>query len=420
MGRAVSGTSISNLIAPGATDSETRVSRVGTNAAHRHIRKGNDDDGDDAFAGLLRNADTPLREQDKPATGTEGMTVPDDMAENGVAWILPRGVPVAAVPEMTQTAGEAGDEAELSVEAVLAGDIPLPQNSARTALPGETDISAAQVTSGKPPEEDGTAARMLSPVFPASQGAEGDIPPGLAEPEPAAPVAAQTMPTAKPDTGSRKAVPEDVVEKGNQQKPSGGAEAKTIGGLFAARNGADRPLPTAPFTLSSTDIVDGNQAARETLSAVQSAAAQTRIDATQNAATAANDARPTRQVAEAVQHAFSAGRDSLTLRLYPEELGEVDISIKINDGIFRVTIASARPDTLMLLQGNQQMLSRALGDLGFSESTTQFEFTQGDGSSGSFDENRGGRGAHPQFGGGTAPEPVQMTYLIDGAIDIRL
>ncbi|MGB6086653.1 flagellar hook-length control protein FliK, partial [Parvibaculum sp.] len=113
-------------------------------------------------------------------------------------------------------------------------------------------------------------------------------------------------------------------------------------------------------------------------------------------------------------------RDSLTLRLFPEELGEVDISLRMSDGLLKISIASARPDTLVLLQNNHQMLNRALSDLGFADGTTQFEFTERRGSSSDSEEKRGSQSPHRLSGSETAHEPTQMSHRIDGVIDIRL
>jgi hypothetical protein len=415
MERAVSGTSISHLIAPGASDFETKGAATGTGGA---TRRGGDTG--DAFASLLHNkATTP---QGEHKTGSEEGTLLSDMAENGIAWVVPHTAPVPPAPEMV------APDSEMQVNTEQFSEVPtetipaLQRNVAPSINVGEVEVPGGtpQAATDKLSSESfGFTPRMPSFGPATTAGAEiGVTIPPDAEPDHSM-VAARQMPlTVKPTADKERLVADLAVEQTGKQKQNGAPDTKVLGEIFTARPDANRALPAAAFTVRLSEPVDPGQMPRETLANIDALTAQVRADAARAAAAPA-DTRPVRQIAEAVQHAASNGRDSLTLRLFPEELGEVDISLRMSDGLLKISIAAARPETLMLLQNNHQMLSRTLGDLGFADSATQFEFTERQDRSGDSDKQHNGRSARPSLDNGAA-EPAQMSYRIDGAIDIRL
>ncbi len=69
------------------------------------------------------------------------------------------------------------------------------------------------------------------------------------------------------------------------------------------------------------------------------------------------------------------GTQSITIRLQPEELGQVQIRIdRTNDGTAHVGIIAERPETLQLLQRDQPRLEQALDQAGVSSSGRTVSF----------------------------------------------
>lgn len=414
MEKAVSGTSISHLIAPVASDFETKGAATGTGSAARRER-----DTDNAFASLLHGKATMPQGEHK-ASGEEG-TLLADMAENGMAWVVPHTAPAPPAPEITVFDGKMQANTLFSeVQPEVVSALPL---NATPGIAGEVEVpdSAPQAAAGKASSEAfGFTPRM--PSFGPAATAEAEIgvtvPPDM-EPDHSM-VAARQMPlTAKPTTNKELSVADMTVQQDGKQKQNSAPDTKVLGDVFIARPDANRALPAAAFTVRLSEPVDPGQGPRETLANIDALTTPVRADAAR-AAAAPQDARPVRQITEAVRHAASNGRDGLTLRLFPEELGEVDISLRMSDGLLKISIASARPDTLMLLQNNHQMLSRALGDLGFADGTTQFEFTERQDQSSDPDEKRSSQSTRRLLGSEATQEPTQMSHRIDGVIDIRL
>lgn len=416
MERAVSGTSISHLIAPGASDFETRAAARGTGSTARR-----DQDTGDIFAGLLHKAATPDSEH---KSGEQEAAPLAEMVENSMVWIVPNTAPAPSAPEVIISDAEMPTGTELISEASSEPVAVLPPNAAQSIKADEAEMSdgKSQATANKPPANSfGFTPRMSA--FGSASGETGETDIAL-------------QPAAKPDhltSAARqlgltqpidRTTPAPYVIPGqtDTQKHSSTPDTKAPGNIFTARSEINRTLSTTAFPVlgdpAPQEQVTG-ETPRETLTNIDALAAQMRADAARTTA-APTDARPVRQIAEAVQHAASNGRDSLTLRLFPEELGEVDISLRMSDGLLKISIASARPDTLVLLQNNHQMLSRALSDLGFADGTTQFEFTERRGSSSDSEEKRGSQSPHRLSGSETAHEPTQMSHRIDGVIDIRL
>ncbi|MGB6086014.1 hypothetical protein, partial [Parvibaculum sp.] len=88
----MSGTSISHLIAPGASDFETRAAARGTGSTARR-----DQDTGDIFAGFLHKAATPDSEH---KSGEQEAAPLAEMVENSMVWIVPNTAPAPSAPEV--------------------------------------------------------------------------------------------------------------------------------------------------------------------------------------------------------------------------------------------------------------------------------------------------------------------------------
>ena len=95
------------------------------------------------------------------------------------------------------------------------------------------------------------------------------------------------------------------------------------------------------------------------------------------AVTAASPATPIRQVAAALVHLTQNGSGStVTLRLDPGELGQVQVRIDRGaDGTSTVHVAAEKPDTLRLLIADQDALHRTLNGAGVSQEGRTLSFS---------------------------------------------
>lgn len=77
------------------------------------------------------------------------------------------------------------------------------------------------------------------------------------------------------------------------------------------------------------------------------------------------------QIAVAV-HAGDGGKPTVDLRLAPEELGRVRLSVSSHEGVVTVSVVAERPETLDLLRRHVEALARGLLDVGYQEARFSF------------------------------------------------
>ena len=81
------------------------------------------------------------------------------------------------------------------------------------------------------------------------------------------------------------------------------------------------------------------------------------------------------QVAVQIHKAANAGQDRVNIRLYPAELGRVDVKLEwADDGALRAVISAERSETLDLLQRDSRALDRALQDAGLKTDSGSLSF----------------------------------------------
>jgi flagellar hook-length control protein FliK len=114
---------------------------------------------------------------------------------------------------------------------------------------------------------------------------------------------------------------------------------------------------------------------------------------------------PVGQVAPVlVQVVHAAAGHQITLRLNPDELGQVTIRIdRAADGTATVQVVAERPETLKLLQADQPQLHRALDDAGLPPEGRSLNLSLATPDSGG---NLGGSSSNPggQAGGNARPD----------------
>jgi len=135
----------------------------------------------------------------------------------------------------------------------------------------------------------------------------------------------------------------------------------------------------------------------------------------------AHTPRPAQQLADGLIQAVRHGQDKLTLQLFPEELGSIDVTLEMQNGRLKIVVAAERPETLQQLQQNQRDLERALADAGFERGSADLSFSER-GAQGDEREPGASRQAfslHSAFGDAASEESPQLLSL-NGGIDLRL
>ena len=91
--------------------------------------------------------------------------------------------------------------------------------------------------------------------------------------------------------------------------------------------------------------------------------------------------QPAEQVVLGIHKAVGQGREHISLKLYPAELGRIDVRVELaDDGVLRAVITADKSDTLELLQRDARGLERALQEAGLKTDSGSLSFDlRGDG-----------------------------------------
>ncbi len=135
------------------------------------------------------------------------------------------------------------------------------------------------------------------------------------------------------------------------------------------------------------------------------------------------------QIAVQITKAIGAGKDQVSIRLHPAELGRVDVRLEMSeDGHLRAMITAERSETLELLQRDMRSLERALQQAGLKTDSGSLSFSlRGEGGQQQSSGQDSGRGTGRQDPDAPAlPEGAPSTpagrssSLHDGSIDITV
>ena len=120
------------------------------------------------------------------------------------------------------------------------------------------------------------------------------------------------------------------------------------------------------------------------------------------------------------------GRDSLTIRLDPAEMGEIHIRLQFDDkGTMRAHVTAESAAALDMLRRDSGELARALGDAGVRTDGQSFQFEarsqgRGDqqGQQGRPDTNSGANTAQSETEGDDGAQPARAKRLGSGSLDL--
>jgi flagellar hook-length control protein FliK len=123
----------------------------------------------------------------------------------------------------------------------------------------------------------------------------------------------------------------------------------------------------------------------------------------------------------------AAGRDEVTIRLNPIEMGRIEVRLSFDDrGSLRAVMAAESPAALDLLRRESADLNRALSDAGIRSDAQSFRFDNRSGSGGEGGElwqrqqqasQQNGRGASTTTSS-TAEDPVYRPLRTSGQVDL--
>lgn len=314
----------------------------------------------------------------------------DEPATNGAAS---NGSNDGTKPAADATAKPAGTPAEQ----VAAKPAPLaapataqPTQAGNPALPGNAAQSGAaapapiQVTVNEAPVH-AQAAQKVAPDAALATQAQGQAPAEDAEavegePRSAAPNA-NGLVAGKGDQAA------GAGNQGNGQGQNGQAQSgQTHSGFanLAAQMLQAAPVASAAGAGAATGFATApdtpDEAAVTTLPLGAPGAAQAATAAAQRRAeTAAAPQLPrlpaTEQIAINIQKAIKAGKDQVTIKLQPEELGRIDVKLEVGeDGRVTAQVRAEKPETLELLQRDARGLERALQEAGLRADSGSLSF----------------------------------------------
>ncbi len=274
--------------------------------------------------------DTPMRRALAAAPGLAGKPSP---LHNGAPAqnpepALPRVVPVqrplvryapSPMPPIAKPQGALGAQAMLAAQTAAAGPAETPSKAHGTA---PANAAAIRVdTAATNPAAARRAAVTTSAAASQTGNSPGTAPSGLAP---------FKLPGTSPAAGA---------------EFPGGAGARPLGllGFAAPSLGLSTPLATGVIA-PATQPTAGLPVAAE-------------------------------QVAVQIHKAANAGQDRVNIRLYPADLGRVEVKLEwADDGALRAVISAERSDTLDLLQRDSRALDRALQDAGLKTDSDSLSF----------------------------------------------
>jgi Meckel syndrome type 1 protein len=330
----------------------------------------------------------------------------------------------------TQLGMQPGASAEVPVAAAMPGTAPVPQEAAPAVLAARlagqqaTSVTAAAAAGPGVTAEAAPGAKAIPEVVAgmamapkaAKAAPRGGLPAAAAEAEtdpakPAATVEAVAQPLAllppppthaapKAETAGE-AAPDAAPRPGGLAKPerllAGAPTEKPAPHPARAAESAPMAEPAAPATAPTRDT-----APPPPMVAPPAPPAETQAVAPPRQAPSASPAQQVAPVIVAVALGQGANGQSngssLTVRLNPGELGQVEVRIErpADGGAAQVKVVAERPETLALLQRDAPELGRALQQAGIQQDNCRLSFSLGSGQ----DQGNAPGGGAPQQGAG--------------------
>ncbi|WP_282609738.1 flagellar hook-length control protein FliK [Pelagibius sp. Alg239-R121] len=289
----------------------------------------------------------------------------------------------------------------------------------------------------------GAAVIALQSVDSKTGGSAGKVPAfdALA----AAQTAAKPEAAAEPNSNQNAAQLAKLQQIGNSTQNSVGQPSANIPGIATPGIGAPASAPGAAGNLSSGAETANNPTGLQTaatstgsptftslapVGGVVQTASATAAGAAATGNASAGAAAPSEQVAVEIHKGITAGKDTITIKLNPAELGKIDVKMELSDdGTLRAVIAVDKPETLDLLQRDAKGLERALQNAGLQADSGSLNFSlrgEGENQANGNDMASGSKASSGTQGEDAAPDDPTAgaeqnnRSSHDGALDISV
>lgn len=380
---------------------------------------------EDALSGGPRRSPVAARDT-TPAVG-EGWNAPAETGRSGPPGMTCQAthnpVPPNALPAPNEGTGPRsaapGAERRSGIAPDIGGEIE--QRARPSGLPQRAERSALAIPAivrdgppaGRQPAADTVDQATLSPASPGKLLAQTENP-GRKSAAPGAEWRSESAPTVRGDILWREA-----PQAPPRQAGPGAPAVPAVGRESAVAVDVERGALLGG---------DGNEAGADRFSADLSLA-ETRGAVTRTAESAPIRPEPARGVAVQVAEIISTARErSIELKLHPEELGRVSMTLSHDGGALTVALTAERGDTLELMRRHIDLLGEELRRLGYGS----VGFTFGDGHAGNgrsqgaantrgADTVASGLVAGPDTAADSAAKPARATAAtVVGGMDIRM
>ncbi len=403
-------------------------------------------------------ADKPrlLSEQEPDGAGLSLPPTPDgteigkdeaDPLSGSTPESLPRDELIAAPGETrSPTLAPSSTQVPASSAAPASAQTPAPATPASTpATPASTPATPSEPAARMPATDpDGGEASLAARDRPAP-AAEEMAPP--LSPKPAA-SATPSSQGAAPSSGANPGLSDMAGQQGSQLGGQAGGQSSGQQGQQhalaqnqqGAMNAPPQGQPPRPADAANPDspgqgILTEEEAERLNLPAGRTSTGELDgVDFAQKLSQANQSRSPQhvhQQVTVALRQMAAQGRERLTIRLDPEQLGRLEIRLDIGaDGKTRTHIMAETQQTLDLLRGDQRGLERALQNAGLDTTPEGMSFSlrrDGNADPNQFARERAGPGLRTGIGDAESDQEKEDIHLTlqpgirpDGRVDIRI
>jgi flagellar hook-length control protein FliK len=293
---------------------------------------------------------------------------------------VPAAAPASATPAQPLAASKQADPLASKKTSSDAKPSTHTHRAADTAHPAAVaaDVAAADPLPQAQPITDASAVIPLAAAAP-QPGAAATVPQGDITTDTTIPAASAVLLQGATETATASAArPMQAATPGDPAIPAPAKSAAALPAMpLAVAESA--PASIAPASIAPASIATAS---------IAPAAAPSRADTPVAAGSPAGQVAPV-----LVQVAHAAAGHQITLRLNPDELGQVTIRIdRAADGTASVQVMAERPETLKLLQADQPQLHRALDNAGLPPDGRSLNLSLATSDSGG---HSGGSGSNP-------------------------
>ncbi|MBY8337865.1 flagellar hook-length control protein FliK [Alteriqipengyuania sp. NZ-12B] len=373
------------------------------------------------LSGVQAEGDSPATAPDEQVLDAESVSQPNPARPDPISQ--PTAQPIAqpivqATPEqaLEQPATPVGENADSAIEQAPvqtdAGPVPVDQP--------ESDPDVVPSADDMPETADGVVVAMPADGVVEAVPAPPTRQPSVVSDEPTADGIAQDDSKISVSARDARQAPDAAAPRSTAAQASDNGSARDFAQLVKD-NGAD----------AAASASEGGDGAADMLTQARLDPAKPAVDTVKHAGSVPGtvSARPGeigRELGVEIARHTRDGRDSLTIRLDPAEMGEIHIRLQFDDkGTMRAHVTAESAAALDMLRRDSGDLARALGDAGVRTDGQSFQFearSQGRGDQ-QGQQNRpeahsGANTAQSEAEGDDGAQPARAKRLGSGSLDL--